>query len=131
MLDDLQRKVALFDQQHKGGKDFEGQFHINDTLLVPNMRWKIRHRFEELAGQDKVLVNAPLAGLYIDEASQVLQFQLDRSGAELTSEAAVVAKLSPQEYHFDRPFLLYMKKRGAARPFLVMWIENAELLQKW
>jgi hypothetical protein len=29
---------------------------------------------------------------------------------------------------FDRPFLVYMQKRGAEQPFFVMWVDNAELL---
>lgn len=29
---------------------------------------------------------------------------------------------------FNRPFLVYMQKRGAERPFFVMWVDNAELL---
>ncbi len=31
---------------------------------------------------------------------------------------------------FDRPFLIVVKKRGAERPFFVMWVDNAELLCK-
>jgi hypothetical protein len=37
----------------------------------------------------------------------------------------------PKKLHFDRPFLIYLKKRDAARPFFVMWVDNAELLQAW
>jgi hypothetical protein len=36
----------------------------------------------------------------------------------------------PTKYAFDRPFLLYLKKRDAKSPFLVMWNDNANLLQK-
>jgi hypothetical protein len=31
----------------------------------------------------------------------------------------------------NRPFLIYVQKRGAERPFFVMWVENVELLQHW
>jgi hypothetical protein len=36
----------------------------------------------------------------------------------------------PMYYLFDKPFLVYMKKRGAEHPFFVMWVDNAELLDK-
>jgi hypothetical protein len=36
----------------------------------------------------------------------------------------------PTSYLYDRPFLLVMQKRGSSRPFFVMWVENAELLQR-
>ena len=31
---------------------------------------------------------------------------------------------------FDRPFLLYMERSGAANPYLVIWFENPELFVK-
>jgi hypothetical protein len=33
-------------------------------------------------------------------------------------------------YVFDRPFLIYLKKRGATRPYFAMWVDNAELLRR-
>jgi len=35
-----------------------------------------------------------------------------------------------RRFVFDKPFLIVMKKRGAERPFFVMWVANAELLCK-
>ncbi len=29
---------------------------------------------------------------------------------------------------FDKPFLLYMKEKGAKNPYFAIWIENAELM---
>ena len=31
--------------------------------------------------------------------------------------------------HFDRPFLLYLREARATRPYFVLWVGNAELLQ--
>ncbi len=101
----------------------------NDVLLVPDMVWRITHHFAELEGQE--LTNAKLKGQIIDVAQQDIQFRLDRSGAELKSEAKIYALPIPTYYVFNRPFILYMKKRGAEMPYFVMWIENAELLNKW
>jgi len=34
--------------------------------------------------------------------------------------------------YFDRPFLIYVKKRGAEySPFFVMWVDNAELMERF
>ena len=43
-------------------------------------------------------------------------------------EALAIEKAEPREFRFHRPFLIYMKKRDADRPFFVMWVDNAELL---
>ena len=103
----------------------------NDVLLIPNMAWRVEHRFRELEGSDKVILNRKAEGTYIQKAWQVVLFRLDRSGAELESEAKVLMTPAPSLYIFDRPFLVYMKKRGAQHPFFVMWVANAELLSKW
>jgi WD40 repeat protein len=100
------------------------------TLLVPNLDWRIEHHFRELEG--RLILNRVLRGQPTLVAFQVIQFQLNRSGADLESGAALNFgnghEDNPNEFHFDRPFLIYLKKRGAAHPFFVMWVDNAELL---
>jgi hypothetical protein len=95
------------------------------------MHWKIEHRFKELEGVDKPLSNSSMQGLWIDPALQVIEFKLDQRGASVSSQAMIAAKKGgPRELHFNRPFLIYMKKRDAKHPFFVMWVDNAELLIK-
>jgi hypothetical protein len=103
---------------------------IRDVLLVPNLNWEVRHHFPELEGDGKRFLNAGFNSYHIAKAMQTIRFKLDRSGAEVMSEAQNVCK--PMATHFicDRPFLIVVKKRGAERPFFVMWVDNAELLCK-
>jgi hypothetical protein len=97
------------------------------SLLVPNMHWRIDHHYQPLQGKVKDSIAV------VVEAFQSVQFKLDRFGAGVISSARFPTWDNggphPQQFHFDRPFLLYMKKRGAAHPFLMMWIENGELLE--
>jgi len=38
----------------------------------------------------------------------------------------------PRHLYFNKPFLIYVKKRGAEySPFFVMWVDNAELLNEF
>jgi hypothetical protein len=106
------------------------ELHPRDTLLVPNIAWRVSHRFKELEGKDKQFLNPALQGLYLDTAVQMIQFRLDRNGAELASESKDYVKPGASFFNVNRPFLVYMKMRGGKRPFFVMWVENAELLQK-
>jgi hypothetical protein len=105
------------------------QFHLRDTLKVPNLAFRIVHRFAELEGPDKQLLHPSLTPRFLDTALQTLQFRLDRSGAELWSEAGIVAKPGDSHFEVNRPFLVIMRKRGGKQPFFVAWIDNAELLQ--
>ena len=101
-----------------------------DTLLVPNMNWQMEHRFAELEGPDKPFLNQGFEGYYCSCVLQTIRFKLDRSGAELASEFKAYAEPWRTDYVFNRPFLVYIKKRDADGPFFVMWVDNAELLSK-
>jgi hypothetical protein len=103
-------------------------FGPRDVLLIPNMVWTITHHYAALEGPDRLLLNPGFGKLWIATAQQTISFRLDRSGAELRSESRVHCKPRPTHYVFDRPFLIYLKMRGAATPFFVMWVDNAELL---
>jgi hypothetical protein len=113
---DVQQKI-------KAGKP-EAFSAEDDLLIVPNLNFRIQHRFKELEGELK-------DGNRILRASQSVDFRLDRSGAVLTSEAFLVYKMGiPRQFCFTRPFLIVMRKRGAEEPYFVMWVDNAELLCK-
>jgi hypothetical protein len=120
------------DKMDRHSKDkWERAFDANDTLLVPFLSCRIAHRFKELEGPDRPIQGTGLKGAYIATALQVIDFQLDPQGARVASGAFVEVKSrGPRKFHFDRPFLICLKKRGASRPFFVMWVDNAELLRQ-
>ena len=131
VLADIAEKIDAADRKAKSDlhPTHDDGLGPNDVLLVPDVVWRITHRFTELEGRK--FANAKLNGRRIDVAQQDIQFSLNRGGAELKSEAKLFVAPVPTYYVFDRPFILYMKKRGAKTPYFVMWIENAELLNKW
>ena len=124
-LADLEEKIAKWSPSES-----RRRLGPRDVLLIPNICLRTAHHYRELEGQDKQLLNAGFEGYWIEEALQVIDFRLDRGGAELASEAKVFCKPMARHFVFDRPFLLYMKKRDAERPLLVMWVGNAEFLSK-
>lgn len=120
--------LETMNQKIKTRRDFGSSV---STLLFPEMRWSTTHHFEELEG--KALENAGREGNYLSRCMQMITFRLDSVGAIVESTAKGEEKKSesrPRDFHFDRPFLLIMKKRDAEQPFLVIWVANAELLQK-
>lgn len=123
----LQTKIETFRTQED--HDTLAELQYEDELQVPDIFWKIDHSFNELIG--KPLMNMNVQGMPITAAMQMIHFRLDRSGATLKSEAYIQAAsqvVFPRKFVFDKPFLLYLKKRDAAQPFFVMWVDNAELL---
>jgi len=98
-----------------------------DVLLVPDLFWQISHRFGEL--EDKYFLNEKLKGQWLGVAKQDILFRLDRCGARLQSEVDIYAPSVATYYTLDRPFLIYMKQRGAKSPYFAMWVDNTKLLQ--
>jgi len=99
----------------------------NDSLLVPDLNWFVSHHFSAL--EKRAIVNDKFTGYHFGLAQQDIRFRLGKNGAELKSNASLYAEAaSPMHYIIDRPFLVYMKKRGAQTPYFVMWVDNAELL---
>ncbi len=122
-FDHIRVQVAEF----KKLPSYEELRHLRggDELGVPDIFWRIDHRFTELIGRAVANVRMPIV-----EALQTIEFRFDRFGAALESEAILAAKASPRYFEFNRPFLIYMQKRDAERPFFVMWVDNAELLTR-
>jgi hypothetical protein len=111
-------------------EDWDNEFGPNEVFILPNICFDITTRFRELEGPDKPFTNSKCAGLWLGLVQQRMQFRLDRGGAEVSSEVKMPLRPLPRYFIFDRPFLVYMAKRGAATPFFVMWVDNAELLGK-
>lgn len=101
----------------------------SDVLLVPDFYWSISHIFAEVQG--KSFENTELTSQRLDIARQDILFCLDKGGAVESSTAWITKGEMARRFFFDRPFLVYMKKRGATTPYFVMWVDNAELMQPW
>jgi hypothetical protein len=127
----LAETVAGMNDKLAGTQPDMPELTPTETILVPNLRWEITHRFKELEGVDRTLLNKGFEGNYVLAAVQGMKFTLDRSGAELASEAKMIVASKPRHFVFSRPFLIVMRKRGAKEPFFVMWVDNAELLTRW
>ena len=105
-----------------------------DSLIVPDMLYKLAHHFAELEG--RAIGNQPWLdqGYIIGKATQMTDFALGRTGSvlKLDEDIVVTSATSVRRFEFNRPFLIYIKKREpAASPFFVMWVDNAELMQEF
>ncbi len=102
-----------------------------ESLVVPIVDLNVNHRYTELEG--RFLTNPKWSTIYLAIAEQGIRFRLDENGARLESTALVVtqslAGQKPAQYIFDKPFLLYLKRKSSDQPYLAMWIETPELLK--
>lgn len=111
-------------------------FLESDLLNIPVVEFNLDKNFDNLIGNR---FSADTDTFQIDKAYQRIGLRLDEEGAEVesvveygvaTEEApAQIEKPTPKHLIFDSPFLLVMKRVDSANPYLVVWIENTELLK--
>jgi hypothetical protein len=101
----------------------------NDIFLAPNIQLATTRHFKELEGRS--MLNPGARGLPIQTALQSIRFVLNRSGAELGSEAKMLVLPIPRYFVIDGPFLVVLRKRGGREPFFTLWVANPEVLELW
>ncbi|MBN2071583.1 MAG: hypothetical protein JW814_09025 [Candidatus Krumholzibacteriota bacterium] len=100
-----------------------------DILLVPIVDFSTECSFKPLLG--RYLRNEGFREYFIAEARQDVRFRLDSSGVQLESEGVFFLKKGGGEGRsiiFSRPFLLYLKRKGAELPYLAVWVDGAEVM---
>ena len=103
----------------------------DDTLQIPKFEFDLEHSYSELLG--KHLKNKGFEGYWIAKAIQSIRFKLSEKGVVLKSEARIILESArgmeqPKRLIFDRPFLIYLKEKGARYPYFALWVDNAELM---
>jgi hypothetical protein len=110
----------------------------DETLIIPRLAFNVLRRYDELIG--KRLQNTKWPDTTIVEAQQVVRFLLNESGARMESEVIIGETQNghtppppppkPRRFVLDRPFLLYLLESGADQPYGVIWVANAEIMEK-
>lgn len=123
----VQRRIRTPDPMHT-----DHHFLPTESLAVPMLTACISRSFPEITQR-----TIEGTDLHISQALQVIQFQLNESGARLESEALILGDnghipqypAGKRSFRLDRPFLLYLNEVGADQPYFAMWIGNSELMQ--
>lgn len=130
MISDVENNIAEYKNEFWSWPDFFDA----DKLIVPDIFCKFNHHYKEVL--DKKIANEPLKGYFIFDAMQTIDFSLNKSGVSLKSQSRLGGMmggiLKPRYLYFNRPFLVYAKKREpGSKPFFAIWIDNAEIMKKF
>jgi hypothetical protein len=102
------------------------------SLVIPVIDLNVQRKYTEL--EERSLTNPKWSKIVLAVAEQGIRFRLDESGARLESTGYMMWKCAkskqPPQYIFDKPFLLYLHRKFCDEPYLAIWIETPELLQK-
>lgn len=98
----------------------------NDALTIPNIYFKITHRFKEL--ENKRLTNKKLKSFRFHSITDTIDFKLDKNGAVLKLINVLnLTACGPTYYIVNSPFLVVWRDRKSKYPYSVMWVDNDEL----
>ena len=115
----------------KSGYEGETDFQDVDELKVPNLKFFEEKSFDEVCGKRIKGTN-----LIIDKALETIRFNMDNTGVQLKSEAAITAMktslmpdLEPRYFYFDDTFVVFIKEKGKRNPYFALRVYDISNFQ--
>jgi hypothetical protein len=130
----LSQKIELGPKEFNNPKLYwKYVFHDDDEVIIPKINFNIENDYPAIVGNDFYFKDKLLS---INKCYQKTAFVLDENGGKVVSEGVAEPELDveelphPKKMKFDKPFLIVLKKKNAANPYLCAWIANTELMKK-
>jgi hypothetical protein len=123
-------------ERQNRNEQWKYNFDQKDSFSVPVIKFNIETNYHNLEGK---VITAGKAHYKVETALQRTAFTLNENGAVVESEGETAVfsldSLATQESHpkkmtFDKTFYIIIKYVNRANPYLVMKVDNAELLNK-
>lgn len=118
-------------------EDYDGSKKLNtlDTVKIPNIQFKVEEEFEKL--EHKIFKFSDNTEYCIEKAVQTIEFELDKSGGRIKSEAGMnVAEMSEEsigekirEFLVDDSFTIFLQEEGKSLPYFAARIDDISKFQ--
>ena len=115
----------------KSSNNFRSYFGTIDTLKIPNLSFNIMKKYEEIIGKTFIR-NRDKTPYSIAQAMQSIEFELDRTGGKVKSEALMAVRTGaayvpkPRHFNFDDTFYLFLIEEDKERPYLALRVQDIE-----
>lgn len=111
-------------------------FTENDKLKIPNITFDLKQEFQEIQNKSFYFSNGDKYS--IEKALQTIQFELDKKGGKIKSEAGMMAKREaiilepekPREFIVDDTFTIFLKEKDKELPYFAANISDITKVQK-
>lgn len=134
-------KGETFNSIYKNIKEETNKFKGNkyleegELLKIPNIKLKEKNEFEELENKSFLFSNED--SYRIEKALQTIEFELDRTGGKIKSEAGMMvlkeaAIIEPEikrEFIIDDTFSIFLIEEGKDNPYFAAKINNITKFQ--
>ena len=126
----------IYNNMLKQEEKYEGSNKIREgeTLKVPNIKLKEKNEFTEIQDKDFLFSNGDI--YKIEKAIQTIEFELDRTGGKIKSEAGMMLKNESimmidevREFWIDDTFAIFLKEEGKNTPYFAGKINDITKFQ--
>ena len=115
---------------YKGNKNLQE----GELLKVPNIKLKEKTEFTEIQNKSFLFSNGD--SYHIEKALQTIEFELDKTGGKIKSEAGIMAKYESaimlneiREFLVDDTFAIFLVEQGKEKPYFAGKISDISKIQ--
>jgi len=120
-----------FEEVKNKQKAYSGKrnFEKNDTIKIPFIKLSNEINYDELCGR---MIKG--TDIYIRQAIQTIDFELNNVGGSVKSEALIEALKNAiseeaRKFEFDSDFILYLKEENKEKPYFALKVDNTNILE--
>lgn len=121
--------------QKKDAYEGEYEFGEEDILQIPNIKFDLKEEIREVENRPFYFSNGD--EYTIEKALQTIQFELDKKGGKIKSEAgmmiretAILLPSEPREFLVDDTFTLFLVEQGKDLPYFATKISDIGKVQE-
>ena len=127
----------IYNNINTNSENYEGikKFTEKDELKIPNIDFKQKTEFTELEQKEFSFANGDV--YIIEKALQTIQFELDKEGGKIKSEAGIMNKemaiatdeIEERKFNFDDEFVIFLKENDKEKPYFAASISDITKFQ--
>lgn len=127
---EIYQDIKQRSENYEGNQNFEKI----DSLKIPNIKFNLKKEIQELEKQYFEFANGEV--YQIDKAVQTIQFELDKKGGKIKSEAGMMLEKAsimlpeePREFLIDDTFMMFLIEKEKELPYFATRISDITMVQ--
>ncbi len=127
----------VYQEIKEKSENYDGDFNFasNDTLKIPNITFNLKEQIHEVENKPFYFSNGE--EYKIEKALQTIQFELDKKGGKIKSEAgmmvekmAVMMPQEPREFLVEDTFTIFLLEQDKDLPYFAAQITDISKFQE-
>lgn len=129
--------AKIYEEIMQKSENYDGAYDFaeGEILQIPNINFDLKKEIEEVEGKPFLFDNGE--SYRISQALQTIQFELDKKGGKIKSEAgmmvnkmAVMEPTKPRKFLIDNTFTIFLKEQEKDLPYFAAKISDISQVQK-